>query len=204
MLTTGQIIRMRRLDLELTLKQVADHMHVSDKQVSNWEADRASLWYPDQALRLGALLGLALDEMAGQVPLGVSPTGKWFVRWQTRRRGQPVIDKHELTAVYSNGRLTLNATGNYNWTGDFQILGESVMGTFRAVDPGRLWHKGTMYFWLDPSDGQSMIGHWVGETNEDKIGTGWGAMARSVEEADRLIAALVEHGWHNVKEWPRS
>jgi hypothetical protein len=50
-----------------------------------------------------------------------------------------------------------------------------------------------MYFVLHPH-GQKMSGRWVGLTYDGRIVTGWGAMARSGEEARGLIAELKERG----------
>jgi transcriptional regulator with XRE-family HTH domain len=197
MSTTGELIRAKRLALGMTQFELAGLIGVSEKTVARWEADETSP--TETATKLALTLGTSLDELALLVPTGIDPSGNWHVRWQTRREGRHIIDRHELTAAYAGGRLVFSATGNYTWRGDFVVSGESVMGTFQAVDPNR-WHRGTMYFWMPYSD--KMIGHWVGRSAETAIGTGWGAMARNPKDADDLIAALIEHGWQNIEEWP--
>jgi hypothetical protein len=55
------------------------------------------------------------------------------------------------------------------------------MGWYVAND-GSIRSEGTMYFVLHPH-GLNMSGRWVGLGYDDKIMTGWGAMAKTAEEA---------------------
>jgi hypothetical protein len=46
-----------------------------------------------------------------------------------------------------------------------------------------------MYFVLHPH-GLTMAGRWVGLSNDGKIMTGWGSMAKEHDEAEAVIARL--------------
>ena len=62
------------------------------------------------------------------------------------------------------------------------------MGWYAAID-GSVRSKGTMYFVLHPH-GVTMWGRWVGLSYEGALVTGWGAMARTEEEARSVIEDL--------------
>lgn len=50
--------------------------------------------------------------------------------------------------------------------------------------------KGTMYFILH-QHGQLMQGRWVGLSYDGKIVTGWGAMAKTEEEARTILGGML-------------
>lgn len=200
--TTGQIIKERRELLGISQVQVAKHMGVSDRTVARWEENQAQLSYPGSAAKLAALLGLGLDEMAGVVPIGLDLGGEWHARWHTSRNGKPIIDKHGLIAVYAYDRMAMNATGDYRWRGDCQVIGYDLTGTYRSIEAD-VEHRGALYFWLHPNM-QAAVGHWVGRSSDCVIGTGWGVLARASKQADQLIETLVEHGYKNLTEWPQT
>jgi hypothetical protein len=67
------------------------------------------------------------------------------------------------------------------------------MGWYASTE-GAIRDKGTMYFVLHPH-GLTMAGRWVGLSNDGKIITGWGSMAKEHDGAEAVIARLnQEHG----------
>lgn len=199
--TPGQIIEQRRRRLGLSQDKVAQHMGVSSRTVERWEADQGKAMDLDQAVRLGRLLSLSLDEMAGVVPTGLDLSGTWHARWHTSRDGQRVIDAHEISAEYSYGHMNLDATGNYLWHGELRTHGYVLTGEYRSVE---IDHKneGSLYFWLHPGN-RIMLGHFVGRTGKWMLKTGWGVLARDPDRATALINTLVEGGYRDLTEWPK-
>jgi hypothetical protein len=56
-----------------------------------------------------------------------------------------------------------------------------------------------MYFVLHPH-GLNMAGRWVGLSNDGKLVTGWGSMAKERDAAEAVIARLnQEHGGVEVR-----
>lgn len=75
---------------------------------------------------------------------------------------------------------------------------EILMGWY-AANEGSIRPKGTMYFVLD-AHGLHMSGRWVGPGYDDKIMTGWGSMAKTHPEAEKVIAWLnQEHGGVEIR-----
>ena len=66
------------------------------------------------------------------------------------------------------------------------------MGWYAANDGGTR-SKGTMYFVIHPH-GQRLIGRWVGLSYDGEIVTGYGAMAKSEDEAVDLIGKQKDAG----------
>lgn len=89
--------------------------------------------------------------------------------------------------------------GGYHWSGELRLWdNEILMGWYASTD-GAVRDKGTMYFVLHPH-GQRMSGRWVGLSNDGKIITGWGSMAKDHGAAEDVIARLNEgHGEVEVK-----
>ena len=65
---------------------------------------------------------------------------------------------------------------------------EILMGWYTADDQGT-HSKGTMYLVLHPH-GQSMTGRWVALSYGGSIVTSWASMAKTREEAQRLMHEL--------------
>ena len=67
---------------------------------------------------------------------------------------------------------------------------EILMGWYVA-DEGAVRSKGTMYFVLH-QHGNHMTGRWVGLSYDGPIVTGWGAIARTEDQAVSLVNELKE------------
>jgi hypothetical protein len=62
------------------------------------------------------------------------------------------------------------------------------MGWYASTE-GAIRDKGTMYFVLHPH-GLSMAGRWVGLSNDGKVITGYGSMAKDHDQAEAVIDRL--------------
>lgn len=63
------------------------------------------------------------------------------------------------------------------------------IGIQGTADDQAIRSKGTMYLVLDPRS-QSMTGRWVDLSYEGALVTGWASMAKTQEEAERLMHEL--------------
>lgn len=65
----GRNIRRLRIEREMTQRELAYHLHVSEQAVSKWERDQS---YPDTALLLAIarLFAISLDELFGRDNVG--------------------------------------------------------------------------------------------------------------------------------------
>jgi hypothetical protein len=82
------------------------------------------------------------------------------------------------------------ADGGYHWSGELRLWDNEILMGWYAASDGAVRAKGTMYFVLHPH-GQSMSGRWVGIGYDGNIMTGWGAIARTREQAEEAIARLI-------------
>ncbi len=64
----NELIKSRRLELHLTLKQVADAAGVSEATVSRWESGSIGNMRRDRIVALSNILRLSPAELAGGVP----------------------------------------------------------------------------------------------------------------------------------------
>jgi hypothetical protein len=119
--------------------------------------------------------------------------GDWYAGWQTWRDGDERIavqavrmsQRGDDIEVQTVTRGLDKSDGGYHWNGGFKIHDNEVLLGWYAANDGSVRSKGTMYFVLHPH-GDSMQGRWVGLGYDDRIMTGWGAMARS-EDAVRAV-----------------
>jgi hypothetical protein len=79
--------------------------------------------------------------------------------------------------------------GGYMWHGELRLWDNEVLMGWYVANDGPVRSKGTMYFVLHPH-GVNLSGRWVGLSYDGKIVTGWGAAAKSEEEARELIGQL--------------
>jgi hypothetical protein len=144
-------------------------------------------------------IGISVSELAGAPSHRVNLAGDWWTCWQTSRGGvedirtQPVqLDQHdELIQVEATARGRPVEEGGYLWRGELRLWdNEILMGWYVASD-GSVRSKGTMYFVLHPH-GIHATGRWVGLSYDGNIVTGWSSMAKSEEEARKLVEELKE------------
>jgi hypothetical protein len=89
--------------------------------------------------------------------------------------------------------------GGYHWSGELRLWDNEILMGWYASTEGANRDKGTMYFVLHPH-GLSMAGRWVGLSNDGKIMTVRGSMAKERDDAEAVIARLnQEHGGVEVR-----
>ena len=202
----GAIIRKQREDLKLTQPQLAERVGVTERQISRYESD-AQEPAASTCKALARALNLSLPELFGEVPIRLDLSGDWCAAWQTSRGGKPVVDRHGLTASHAGDRIVFSATGDYLWSGDLVITDGSLSGVYRSTELGRQF-RGSLYFLLsddalDPDNvgAGAAIGRWTGLWADGLLGSGWGAIARTAERADRLLDWLMTEP-RPITEWP--
>jgi hypothetical protein len=148
---------------------------------------------PSCRQRLG---GLVLAQLAGQVSYELDLSGDWWCAWQTWKDGVARIDTHPMEVHQRGELLQLDADraipvdeGSYQWRGELRLWdNEALMGWYRSTD-GAVRSKGVLYLALHPH-GTHAWGRWVGMSYDGLVVSGWGAMARTEAEANKVIQDL--------------
>ena len=129
-------------------------------------------------------------------------SGEWWASWQTFRDGVEklatqkveMIQEGELIRVSTITHGLSDEEGGYHWSGELRLWDNEILMGWYASTEGAIRDKGTMYFILHPH-GLTMAERWVGLSNDGKIITGWGSMAKEHDGAEAAIARLnQEHG----------
>jgi transcriptional regulator with XRE-family HTH domain len=195
----GDIIRGRRTALGLEQTQLAALVGVDVRQIGRWENGKQEPT-ASNCLALARSLGLSLPELFGEVPIGLDLSGKWFAAWDTTRAGEPVIDRHTITAQHKGATVAFAADGDYLWSGDLRTVDGSLMGTYLSSERDQMY-RGSLYFMLG-AEGDAAIGRWSGLWADGLVGSGWGVLARDAARADALLKIVMQHEGP-LTEWPR-
>lgn len=166
-------------------------------QISRYEAGEQQPALP-VAVALADALGISLAQLAGQVSYELDLSGKWWAGWQTWKDGQPRIDTHVLEVHQRGELLQLDADrarpveeGSYRWRGEPRLWdNEALMGWYRSTD-GAVRSKGTLYLAIHPH-GTHAWGRWVDMSYDGPVVSGWGAMARTEDEARQMLRDLID------------
>lgn len=195
----GDIIRGRRTALGLEQTQLAALVDVDVRQIGRWENGKQDPT-SSRCRALARSLGLSLPELFGEVPIGLDLSGKWFAAWDTTRAGEPVIDRHTITAQHKGATVAFAADGGYLWSGDLRTVDGSLMGTYLSSELDQMY-RGSLYFLLGP-ESDAAIGRWSGLWADGLVGSGWGVLARDAARADALLDTVMQHDGP-LTEWPR-
>ena len=122
--------------------------------------------------------------------------------WQTWKDGQPRIDVHSLEVRQQGDLLQLDAEralpvaeGSYAWRGELRLWdNEALIGWYRSTDAA-VRSKGALYLALHPHGTQAW-GRWVGMSYDGEVITGWGSMARTEDEAHKVVQDLIDSEKH--------
>jgi transcriptional regulator with XRE-family HTH domain len=169
---------------------------IDARQIRRYEAGEQQPLFA-VAVAIAAALKISLTDLAGMPSHRVKLSGEWWASWQTFRDGaeriatQQVEFKQEgdFIRVATITRGLSEEEGGYHWNGELRLWENEVLMGWYAANDGSIRSKGTMYFVLHPH-GLNMSGRWVGLGYDDKIMTGWGAMAKTAEEAEAVIGQL--------------
>ena len=139
-----------------------------------------------------------MDQLAGKVNYDLDLSGDWWCAWQTWKDGAPRIDTHPLEVHQRGEVLQLNAEravpvseGSYRWRGELRLWdNEALIGWYRSTDAA-VRSKGTLYLALH-QHGTYAWGRWVGMSYDGPVVTGWGAIARTEEQAHQVVVDLIK------------
>lgn len=193
----NEVIRRRRLELGMSQAELATKVGVDKRQIRRYEAGETQ---PALTIAIGIakVLGISVEELAGEVVNRIDLSGEWWACWQTWNNGREIINPHIARLRQTGDHIDVVAVtrgthdveeGGYLWRGELRLFdNEALMGWYVA-DEGAVRSKGTMYFALH-QHGRWMTGRWVGLSFDGPIVTGWGSMARTEDEALRVINEL--------------
>ncbi|HEX8134351.1 MAG TPA: helix-turn-helix transcriptional regulator [Actinomycetes bacterium] len=193
----SEVIKSRRAALGLSQAQLAKAAGVSLRQLSRYEAGEQQPVL-SAAVALADALGISIAQLAGKVSYDLDLSGDWWCAWQTWKDGAPRVDTHPLEVHQRGELLQLDAEravpvaeGSYRWRGELRLWdNEALIGWYRSTDAA-VRSKGAMYLALHPH-GTHAWGRWVGMSYDGPVVTGWGAMARSEDQAHQVVVDLIK------------
>jgi transcriptional regulator with XRE-family HTH domain len=192
----SEVIKHRRTELGLSQAQLAKAAGISLRQLARYEAGEQQPVL-SAAVALANALQISLIQLAGQVTYGLDLSGTWYCAWQTWKDSVPRVDVHSLEILQSGDLLQLDADralpvseGSYRWRGELRLWdNEALIGWYRSTDAA-VRSKGSLYLALHPH-GTYAWGRWVGMSYDGEVVTGWGAIARTDDEAHRVVKDLI-------------
>ena len=193
----SDVIRSRRTAVGLSQTELAKAAGVHVRQIARYEAGEQEPGL-SVAVALADALGISLAQLAGQVSYDLDLSGEWWATWQTWKDGEPRLDTHPLEVHQRGELLQLDADrarpldeGSYRWRGELRLWdNEALMGWYRSTDAA-VRSKGTLYLALHPH-GTHAWGRWVGMSYDGLVICGWGAIARTRDEAEKVVRDLIE------------
>ena len=195
----SDVIRARRTALGLSQADLAKAAGVSLRQLARYEAGEQQPVL-SAAVALADALGISVAQLAGQVSYDLDLAGDWWAAWETSKDGVTRIDTHPMEVQQRGELLHLNAEralpvaeGSYRWRGELRLWdNEALIGWYRSTDAA-VRSKGALYLALH-TQGTHAWGRWVGLSYDGPVVTGWGAMARTEEEAHKIVQDLIDAG----------
>jgi transcriptional regulator with XRE-family HTH domain len=193
----SEVIKHRRSELGLSQAQLAKAAGISLRQLARYEANEQQPVLA-AAVALADALQISLAQLAGQVTYDLDLSGIWWCAWQTWKDGIPRIDVHSLEVHQRGELLQLDADralpvaeGSYRWRGELRLWdNEALIGWYRSTDAA-VRSKGALYLALHPH-GTHAWGRWVGMSYDGEVITGYGGMARTEDEAHKVVQDLID------------
>jgi transcriptional regulator with XRE-family HTH domain len=195
---TGELIRKRRIELQMSQTELAEKAGVATRQIRRYETGEQQ-----PLLSVGVAIAQALKipvtELAGVTLLHrVALSGEWWMAWQTSQHHQEVITSQTVMLTQqddlihlktnSRGNVTLDQ-GGYNWQGELRLWDNKVLIGWYAADDGAVNSKGSLYFVLH-THGINARGIWTGISHDGDLLSGWGALGHSEDEVRGIVADL--------------
>jgi transcriptional regulator with XRE-family HTH domain len=192
----GEVIRQRRSELGMSQADLARAANIDARQIRRYEAGEQQPLF-SVAVAIAGALRIPVADLAGMPTHRVKLSGEWWASWQTFRDGVEKIatqkvemqQQGELIRVSTITHGLSDEEGGYHWDGELRLWDNEILMGWYASNEGANRDKGTMYFTLHPH-GLRMAGRWVGLSNDGKIVTGWGSMAKTREDAEAVITQL--------------
>ena len=175
---------------------LAREANIDARQIRRYEAGEQQPLF-SVAVAIAGALRIPVADLAGMPSHRVKLSGEWWASWQTFRNGVEKIatqkvemqQQGELIRVSTVTHGLSDEEGGYHWDGELRLWDNEILMGWYASNEGANRDKGTMYFALHPH-GLRMAGRWVGLSNDGKIVTGWGSMAKTREDAEAVITQL--------------
>jgi transcriptional regulator with XRE-family HTH domain len=192
----GEVIRQRRTEMGMSQAELARAADIDARQVRRYEAGEQQPLF-SVAVAIAGALRIPIADLAGMPSHRVRLSGEWWASWQTFRDGVEKIATQRVE-MQQEGEFIRVATlthglsdeeGGYHWSGELRLWDNEILMGWYASTEGAIRDKGTMYFVLHPH-GLSMAGRWVGLSNDGKVITGYGSMAREHDQAEAVIDRL--------------
>jgi len=192
-----EVIRRRRNELGMTQAELAQKAGIDTRQIRRYEAGDSQ---PALLVALGIAkaLGISVEELAGEEVHRVDLSGDWWACWQTWNEGREILNPHQIRMRQQTETIDVIATtrgtqsfeeGGYLWRGELRLWDNEVLMGWYVADEGAVRSKGTMYFVLH-QHGERMSGRWVGLSYDGPIISGWGAIAKTEDEALAIVDRL--------------
>jgi hypothetical protein len=147
------------------------------------------------AVAIAGALRIPVADLAGMPTHRERLSGEWWASWQTFRDGVEKIatQKVEMQQEGEFIRVSILTHGlsdaEGGLSGELRLWDNEILMGWYASTEGAIRDKGTMYFVLHPH-GRSMAGRWVGLSNDGKVITGYGSMAKEHDGAETVIDRL--------------
>lgn len=192
----GEVIRQRRLEMGMSQAELARAANIDARQIRRYEAGEQQPLF-GVAVAIAGALRIPIADLAGMPTHRVKLSGEWWATWQTYREGVEKLatqkvemqQEGELIRVATLTHGLTDAEGGYHWSGELRLWDNEILMGWYASTEGAIRDKGTMYFVLHPH-ALNMAGRWVGLSNDGKIISGWGSMAKERDAAETVIARL--------------
>ena len=192
----SEVIRGRRAELGMSQVQLAAAAGVDTRQIRRYESGEQQPML-SVAVAIAQALEITVGQLAGEPTHRVVLIGDCWASWQTFKDGREVITAQEVRFDQRGDDLRVEATtrgvavedGGYLWRGEMRLWDNEILMGWYAADEQAIRFKGTMYLVVHPH-GQSMTGRWVGLSYDGALVTGWTSMAKTQEEAERLMHKL--------------
>lgn len=206
--TTGDVIRRRRKQLQLSQAALGRIIGTDQKNISRYESGESAVDITT-GIALAEALGVSVYELAGRTPRALDLSGEWTAAWQTWGDTGERVDVHPLDMTQDGLFLRLDGArarpvdeGSYEWSGELRLFDNEALIGFYVATEGAVRSKGSLYLALHPQ-GLAMAGAWVGQSAAGLVIRGWGAITRRAELAEPLVDLLRSTGG-NLHAWPKS
>lgn len=194
----SDVIKTRRAELRMSQAELAAQAGIDVRQIRRYEAGETQPTL-SVASSIARVLGISLDELAGEATKRINLAGDWFAGWQTSRNGVEAIAVQEVRLEQQRDLIDIRTItrglsvddGGYHWHGELRLWDNQVLMGWYTSNDDSIRSKGTMYFVVHPH-GINMTGRWVGLGFDNVIMTGWGSMAKTEDDARKLIETLKE------------
>lgn len=126
--------------------------------------------------------------------------GRWFVAWETKVEGEPVLNTEELVFKQRGLRIKVrnlaasaeNPRGGYLWRGELRIYDrEYLIGWYESIEPA-VPARGSLYFHLNPA-GRFLLGRWAGCSHDSPTAGGSAVIGESRDDALAKLRAAIKH-----------